>query len=147
MRAAIARGGKIVVDELPTPEPGPGEVLVRTRACGICGSDIHALHHGRRLAPLMRKAGGFFTADPDRDLVPGHEFCAEVVGYGPGTQRRIPLGSLVCSEPVLAGATGVEPVGFSNHAPGGYGQYMRLMEGLLVPVPNGLSAEHAVESS
>ena len=143
MRAAIARRGKIVVDDLPAPEPGPGEVLVRTRACGICGSDIHALHHGQRLAGLMRKAGSFFTADPDRDLVPGHEFCAEVVDYGPGTQRQIPVGSLVCSEPVLAGAAGIEPIGFSNHAPGGYGQYMKLMEGLLLPVPNGLSAERA----
>lgn len=87
MRAAIARRGEIVVDDLPTPEPGPGEVLVRTRACGICGSDLHALHHGRRLAPLMRKAGSFFTADPDLDLVPGHEFCAEVVDYGPAARR------------------------------------------------------------
>ncbi len=143
MRAAIARRGKIVVDDFPTPEPGAGEVLVRTRVCGICGSDIHALHHGRRLLGLMRRAGGFFTADPDLDLVPGHEFCAEVVDYGPSTQRQIPVGSLVCSQPALVGAAGIEPVGFSNHAPGGYGQYMKLMEGLLLPVPNGLSAEHA----
>ena len=143
MRAAIARRGEIVVDDLPTPEPGPGEVLVRTRACGICGSDLHALHHGRRLAPLMRKAGSFFTADPDLDLVPGHEFCAEVVDYGPGTTGQIPVGSLVCSEPALFTPAGLEPIGFSNDVPGGYGQYMKLMEGLLVPVPNGLPAEHA----
>ena len=69
MRAAIARRGEIVVDDLPAPEPGPGEVLVRTRACGICGSDLHALQHGHRLAEVMRESGGLFTADPDLDLV------------------------------------------------------------------------------
>src|SRR5262245_44486064 len=46
MRAAIMRGKQLVVDDLPLPEPGPGEVLVRTLACGICGSDLHALKHG-----------------------------------------------------------------------------------------------------
>ena len=46
MKAAIMRDAKIVVDEMAIPVPGDGEVLVKTLACGICGSDLHALKHG-----------------------------------------------------------------------------------------------------
>jgi threonine dehydrogenase-like Zn-dependent dehydrogenase len=45
MRAAIRRNGRLVVDEMAPPTPGPGQVLCRTLACGICGSDLHALDH------------------------------------------------------------------------------------------------------
>ena len=45
MRAAVMRNQRLVVADVPRPEPGPGEVLVRTLACGICGSDLHALRH------------------------------------------------------------------------------------------------------
>jgi len=41
MRAAIMRQKQIIVDQLPVPEPGAGQVLVKTLACGICGSDLH----------------------------------------------------------------------------------------------------------
>jgi len=143
MRAVIARKGKLIVGEMATPEPGPGEVLVRTLACGICGSDLHAGQHTEIVAAAARKSGGFFRADPQHDLVLGHEFCAEVVDYGPYAGRRLKPGTRVCSAPVIMIGTGLEPVGFSNAAPGGYGQYMRLLEGLLLPVPNGLSTEHA----
>ncbi len=45
MRAAFCRGiGKLVVEEVPHPTPGPGEVVVRVRNCGICGSDLHWYH-------------------------------------------------------------------------------------------------------
>jgi propanol-preferring alcohol dehydrogenase len=41
MRAAFCRqAGKLVVEEVARPTPGPGEVLVRVRSCGICGSDL-----------------------------------------------------------------------------------------------------------
>ena len=49
MRAAVMRNKKLVVDNIPTPEPGPGEVLVKTLACGICGSDLHTLKHAEQL--------------------------------------------------------------------------------------------------
>ena len=45
MRAAVMRNSQLVVDTVPDPEPGPGEMLVKTLACGICGSDLHALTH------------------------------------------------------------------------------------------------------
>jgi len=53
MRAAIFRNGEIVVDSLPEPVPGAGQVLVRTLACGICGSDLHARKHAHRMVEVM----------------------------------------------------------------------------------------------
>ena len=41
MKAAVYLGdGEVRIEDRPTPEPGPGEVLVAMRACGICGSDL-----------------------------------------------------------------------------------------------------------
>ena len=73
----------------------------------------------------------------------GHEFCAEVVDYGPKTQRRFKPGARVCAMPVLIRPTGAETVGYSNDHPGGYGEFMRLTEKLLLEVPNGLATERA----
>ena len=143
MRAVAMLDHKLHLRDIPTPKPGPGEVLVRTLACGICGSDLHALKHTEKLVELGRRAGGAFVMDTKRDVVMGHEFCAELVDYGPGTPKRLPAGSRVCAMPILVSATGVATVGYSNDAPGGYGEYMRLMEPLLLPVPQSLSTEHA----
>ena len=43
------------VEDVPIPEPGPGEVLVRTLACGICGSDLHALKHADKFVETSRR--------------------------------------------------------------------------------------------
>ncbi|MGH8011670.1 MAG: zinc-binding dehydrogenase [Candidatus Binataceae bacterium] len=145
MRASIMRNQKLVVDDIPVPQPGPGEVLVKTLACGICGSDLHTLKHADKLVDLSRRSGGGFVMGLDlrRDVVMGHEFCAELVDFGSGTQRRLKTGQRVCSMPVLIKQSGVETVGYSNENPGGYGEFMRLTEGLLLEVPNGLSTERA----
>jgi threonine dehydrogenase-like Zn-dependent dehydrogenase len=143
MRAAVMRQKKLVVTDLPVPEPGPGEVLVKTLACGICGSDLHALKHAEKLVEGARRSGGPFVMDLSRDIIMGHEFCAEVVDHGPQTSKSLGVGSRVCSMPVLIRPSGVETVGYSNDNPGGYGEYMRLTEGLLLEVPNGLSTERA----
>src|SRR5271155_4783761 len=143
MRATVMRNKKLVVADIATPEPGPGEALVRTLACGICGSDLHALKHAEKLVEGARRSGGPFIMDLARDIVMGHEFCAEVVDYGPQTQRRFKPGARVCAMPVLIRPTGVETVGYSNDNPGGYGEYMRLTEKLLLEVPNGLATERA----
>lgn len=137
------RDKKLVVDDIPEPEPGPGEVLVKTLACGICGSDLHALKHAERLVEATRRAGGLNVMDPARDVVMGHEFCAEVVDFGPATSRNLKPGTRVTSLPVLIREKGVFPVGYSNETPGGYGQYMSLTEALLVEIPGGLRAEVA----
>ena len=143
MRAVVMRGHKLVVDDIPTPAPGAGEVLVKTLACGICGSDLHTLKHAEKLVEGSRRAGAPFVMDLTRDVVMGHEFCAEVVDYGPQTQKRLKAGTRVCSMPVVIKAGGVEAVGYSNENPGGYGELMRLTEMLLLEVPNGLSTERA----
>jgi threonine dehydrogenase-like Zn-dependent dehydrogenase len=143
MRAAVMRDRKLVVADVPVPQPGPGEVLVRTLACGICGSDLHALKHAEKFVELSRRNGNARVMDLARDVVMGHEFCAEVVEHGPRTSGVPKAGTRVCSRPLLMRATGPETIGYSNDHPGGYGEYMRLSEALLLPVPDGLSTEHA----
>jgi threonine dehydrogenase-like Zn-dependent dehydrogenase len=137
------RNRQLVVADIPRPEPGPGEVLVKTLACGICGSDLHALRHADRFVEASRRAGSVFTMDLSRDVVMGHEFCAEVVDHGPGTTRALRAGTRVCSRPSLIRPDGPRTVGYSNDTPGGYAEYMRLTEALLLPVPDGLPTEQA----
>lgn len=144
MRAALLREGRIVAGEFAAPVPGPDEVLVRTLACGICGSDLHARTR-RPAAPGADEPVDNMAKDmdPTRDLVMGHEFCAEVLEHGPGTARRIAAGKAVCSMPMLLRPDGVRTLGYSNEFPGGFGELMVLSEALLLPVGNGLSPEHA----
>ena len=143
MRAVVMRNKRLVVADVPRPEPGPGEVLVRTLACGICGSDLHALRYAEQFVESQRRAGALFPMDLSRDVVMGHEFCAEIVEHGPGTSRALAAGTRVCSRPALMRPDGPRTVGYSADTPGGYAEYMRLTEGLLLPVPNGLASEHA----
>src|SRR5438309_8347496 len=143
MRAVVMRNKKLAVADVPEPVPEAGEVLVRTLACGICGSDLHALKHADRFVEASRRAGNAFVMDLGRDVVMGHEFCAEVIGYGRDTQRSLAVGTRVCSRPVLMRATGPQTIGYSNDHPGGYGEYMRLSEALLLPVPQALPTDHA----
>jgi threonine dehydrogenase-like Zn-dependent dehydrogenase len=143
MRAAVMRDRALVVTDVPVPKPEAGEVLVRTLACGICGSDLHALKHAEAFVETSRRAGNPFVMDLGRDVVMGHEFCAEVVEHGPGTTRALKAGTRVCSRPTLLRPTGPQSIGYSNDNPGGYGEYMRLSEALLLPVPDGLATEHA----
>lgn len=142
MKAAVMRDSKLVVAEIPAPRPEAGEALVKTLACGICGSDLHALRHGDYLVAKSKETG-LFAMDLNRDIVMGHEFCAEVLDYGPGSERRLKEGTRVCAMPLLARRGGLETVGYSNQFPGGYGEQMLLSEALLIPVPNGLSTELA----
>jgi (R,R)-butanediol dehydrogenase/meso-butanediol dehydrogenase/diacetyl reductase len=79
MKAAVYHGaGDIEITDLPIPEPGPGDLLLRVSAVGICGTDAHEFESG----PHMFPSGGF---------VPGHEFAghveamgAEVAGFAEG---------------------------------------------------------------
>jgi len=143
MRAAVMRNRRLVIADLSVPEPGPGEVLVRTLACGICGSDLHALKHADKFVENSRRAGNRRVMDLGRDVIMGHEFCAEIVEHGPKTNGALKVGTRVCSLPMLMRAEGPQSIGYSNDNPGGYGEYMRLSEALLLEVPNGLSTEHA----
>src|SRR3979411_570448 len=143
LRAAIFRNGEIVADHLPEPKPAAGQVLVRTLACGICGSDLHARKHAHRMVELSRHFPGRKPMDLTRDVVFGHEFCCEVLDYGPATQRKLKPGTKVCSLPALITAEGPQVIGYSNDNVGAYAEPRLLSEALLLEVPNGLAAEHA----
>lgn len=76
MKVVLFPGDRqVIVVERPTPQPGPGEVLVRTRASAICRSDM-SLYYGK---PIV---GGEATATGQ--IVPGHEPAGEVVAVGGG---------------------------------------------------------------
>ena len=143
MRAAIMRDAQIIVDEMAMPEPSQGEVLVKTLACGICGSDLHALKHGHQMVQTSIETGGSFSMDLTRDVVMGHEFCAEILDHGPGTSDNLLAGTRVCSFPATVHNGQPTTIGYSNAVPGGYAQNMVLMESMLLPVPNGLATQHA----
>jgi hypothetical protein len=77
-------------DDVPAPVPGPGQVLVGIRACGICGSDLHFAAHGDDMLALTRQMHGM-PVDPgggvdlEGDVFMGHEFATEVLAAGPDT--------------------------------------------------------------
>ena len=147
MRAAVLRGGQIVEDEVADPSPAPGQVLVKTLACGICGSDLHFRKHGREMVAMGDETDSMFAPDLDRDIVMGHEFTVEVMELGAGVEG-IAIGTIATSVPVLfLGGTLEQPnmaaLGFSNEYPGGYGEAMVLSPFLLQRVPNGLDPKLA----
>jgi len=143
MRAAVTRPGRIEVTEVDDPVPASGHVLVRPLLCGICGSDLHAAQDLPRFADLSTQVGLPGGLDPDRGVVFGHEFCAEIVEHGPDTTGALAVGTRVCSVPTILGPTGPEALGYSNRYPGALGELMVLQEALLLPVPDGLSTELA----
>ncbi len=77
----------IVIESAPVPQPGPGEVLVRSTVVGICGSDLHAAH-GRH--PFI-----------ERPFWPGHEVVGKVAGVGADVDESL-HGQRVVIEPNLA---------------------------------------------
>ena len=150
MQAAIMRNGTLVVDDFPDPRPGPGQILVKTLACGICGSDLHALQHGDLMVEMSADTTGDGPAgmpspkimDLAHDVVMGHEFCAEVLELGENTGNTA-VGDLVVSIPITMDLNGIHPIGYSNDYPGGYAEQMVLSDFMALKVPNGLSPRHA----
>lgn len=143
MKAVVRRSASLIDTDVPEVTAGEGQVLVKTLACGICGSDLHALHHLEHMIEMGLRAGAADTFDLSKDLVMGHEFCGELLDHGPGTTGRFKAGTRVVSTPYAIGPKGPELVGYSTRFPGGFGERMVLTEALLLEVPNGLSAEHA----
>jgi len=142
MRAAVLRGGRIVVDDVPEPVPGRGQVLLETVACGICGSDLHAVRHGADLVASSKACGmALFDYDPDDDLVMGHEIVARVLEVGSGVDGLRP-GTVVAPHPVVRLPGGaVRSVGYANDWPGGYAQRFVVDAPGCVPVPDGVAPE------
>jgi propanol-preferring alcohol dehydrogenase len=73
MKAAIVKqfGKPLVIEDVPVPQPGPGEVLVKVKACGVCHTDLHA-------------ASGDWPVKPVPPFIPGHEAAGIVAALGPG---------------------------------------------------------------
>ncbi len=146
MRASVLRDGRMVYrDDVPEPVPGPGQVLVAVRSCGICGSDLHFASHGTEVLSLsneMASGAGAMSVDLSHDVFMGHEFSAEVLEAGPATDTH-PAGTLVTSIPVLLSGNNVEAIVYSNATVGGYAERMLLSAPLLLPIPNGLDPQHA----
>jgi threonine dehydrogenase-like Zn-dependent dehydrogenase len=142
MRAAITRAGRLSVEDVPAPAPQLGQVLVRTLACGICGSDLHALAEPDLFTDVLRRAGGTPHNIGD-GIVLGHEYAAEIVDYGPDTVRALPIGSAVCGPPIAFGPQGTGIIGYTPDFPGGFGEYMIWPEAFTMAIPNGLAPEVA----
>jgi threonine dehydrogenase-like Zn-dependent dehydrogenase len=138
MRAAVLRDGRLEVRETDDPTPGPGQILVRTLACGICASDVHFMDHPDADAS---DDSGLSKYDANADIVMGHEYCAEIVEYGADTQQEWPVGSRVSSLPVLLTSSGPRVIGQSNEAPGGFGEYFLMSESVTQKVQTELPAE------
>ena len=104
MRAVTCSAGTLAVDDLPALQPEAGHVLLDVLACGICGSDLRARHHCDATADDAALCGydGFMRSH--ERVVLGHEFCGEVVDYGPRTRRKWSAGT-----PVVACASGAIP--------------------------------------
>jgi len=145
VRAAVARRGELFVEDVADPVPGPGDVLVAVKACGICGSDLHALRYADELLAITREVGAPITFDPARDFIMGHEFTGEVLEFGPMTDGApVKVGDLVTSLPIALTPTGMEPVGaYSNVYNGAYADRMRLSAAMCMKVPNGLDRRRA----
>ncbi|HZK66097.1 MAG TPA: alcohol dehydrogenase catalytic domain-containing protein, partial [Chloroflexota bacterium] len=91
MKAVVyLRPGVIEVRDVPKPEPEPGEVLIRVRATGVCGSDMHIYSEGR--------LGSQIITDP---LILGHEMSGQVEALGEGV-TSLSVGQAAAVEPQLA---------------------------------------------
>ncbi|MDA2811889.1 L-idonate 5-dehydrogenase [Nocardiopsis sp. RSe5-2] len=136
--------GDLRVDEVPTPEPGDGEVLVAVEWGGICGSDLAYWRHGRTGTAELR--------DP---LVLGHEVAGRVARTGPGVEG-VPEGLPVTVHPAdpvggqdlperLAGRSNLHPrvrylgsAALHPHTDGGFRDLLPVKAHQLRPLPEGV---------
>ncbi len=137
--ARYYRNDDIRIEEMPVPSIGPGELLMRVTASGICGSDVIEWYR-------LKKA----------PLVLGHEVAGEVVKAGEGVERFKPGDRIVASHHVpcntcvhcLTGHhTACDTLRSTNFDPGGFAEYVRLpsinVDRGVFLIPDGLSFEEA----
>ncbi len=147
MRAAVYKGQSVVsVEEIPTPEVGPGEMLIRVESCGICHTDLKKIEHNLLAPPRIyghetagvvaktgRNVGGFVPGD--RVVVFHHIPCMDC---------------FYCRKKVYAQCLTYKKVGVTagyEPAGGGFSQFVRVMD-WIVPrgvekVPPGVSFDRA----
>jgi len=131
------------VVDLADPRPGPGQLVLEVRACGICGSDLHAKDHADELTDVMAAVGYPDFMRGDTATVMGHEFAGVVAERGPKTPKGLRTGMTVVAFPLVRVRGGVHLTGLSPLAPGGYAERVLVEAALTFPVPGGLPAATA----
>lgn len=145
MKAAVVPtlGAPLEIRDVPVPEPGPGQVLVRIETCGLCHTDIHA-------------ARGEWPVKPKDLLIPGHEGVGTIEAVGPGDDELpVQVGQRVAL-PWLGHACGhcrscvagwetycTAPSYMGYTMDGGYAEYAVAFASHVVPVPDSVSARDA----
>ncbi len=139
MRALVKarREPGLWMEDVPVPEIGPDDVLIRIRATGVCGTDVHIWNWddwAERTVPVP--------------LVTGHEFAGEIVELGASVegltrgQRVSGEGHLIghASRQSRAGKFHLDPEtrGIGVHEPGAFAEYLRLPAFNVVPLPDGV---------
>jgi L-iditol 2-dehydrogenase len=147
MKAAVYRGvNDVRLEEVPVPEIGPGETLVRVHTCGICGTDLKKIASGSHAAPRIF----------------GHETSGVVAKIGEGVRRfsvgdrvvmfhHIPCGECYyCQHKTFAQCATYKKVGCTagfEPSGGGFAEYVRVMDWIVekgtVRIPDGVSFEQA----
>ena len=138
MKAAVIRGTQqIQVEDVPTPEPGPNQVLVKIKYSAICGSDVHRFQYG------MMNSGSIM----------GHEYIGEVVQSGADVTLlnegdRVVSGGGESPEGVPARTAGdrysARTMGLKAPPQGGFAEYIVLDEWRPLVIPKNVSDELAV---
>ena len=138
MKAAVIRGTQqIQVEDVPTPEPGPNQVLVKIKYSAICGSDVHRFQYG------MMNSGSIM----------GHEYIGEAVQLGVDVTLlnegdRVVSGGGEPPEGVSARAAGdrynARTMGLKTPPQGGFAEYIVLDEWRPLKIPKNVSDELAV---
>src|SRR5689334_22879304 len=147
MQAAVYRGvNDVRLEQVPVPEIGAGEVLIRVHTCGICGTDLKKIATGSHSAPRIfgHETAGVIAA-----------VGAEVPGFGIGDRvvvfHHIPCGGCYyCRHKVFAQCPTYKKVGATagyEASGGGFSEYVRVMDWIVqkgvVRIPDGVSFEQA----
>ncbi|MFC4599788.1 NAD(P)-dependent alcohol dehydrogenase [Cohnella hongkongensis] len=144
MKAAVlTKPGTIEIEERDIPACGPDQALVRVRAVGLCGSDVHYYEHGR--------IGPYVVEYP---MILGHEAAGDVVAVGSEVRNVVP-GQRVTIEPgVTCGRCAYCKAGQYNLCPdveflatppydGAFCEYIAIRADMLFPIPDTMSYEKA----
>lgn len=134
MKAAIFRGAHqpLTIEEVPTPQPQSGEVLIKVAGCGVCHTDLHYLDHD---VPTFKKP----------PLILGHESSGTVAGLGAGVKQfkegdRVLLPAVYGCGHCRMCRTGRENICesmmmFGNNVDGGYAEYVLAPAKDTIPLP------------
>lgn len=149
MKAAVFQspGQPLTIESVPDPAPGERDLILRVKACGICGSDLH-------MSQVRHEVGG--RRPLCRGTVMGHEFCGEVVEAGAAVRERWARGQRVTALPTLScGACaaclagrpyrcrGNAGLGLGDaSAPGAYAEYVRVDAGNTLALPDAVDDAH-----